>query len=140
MLDNATDSFAQIAASRGVVTLNSSMGLQAFFHDKPVITLGQAFFNIAGLVDHAADQTALNHLFAKAPDRGYDAPCARPSSPGSTAPITPALPLRKTSPRPSTVALSPQSWTKRAAAQNSHPKRSRIPFPAPFALTGPRRF
>ena len=73
VLDNATDSFAQIAASRGVVTLNSSMGLQAFFHDKPVITLGQAFFNIPGLVDHAADQTALNHLFAKAPDGGYDA-------------------------------------------------------------------
>ncbi len=67
VLDNATDSFAQIAAARGVVTLNSSMGLQAFFHDKPVVTLGRAFFALPGLVASAAGQAALNALFA-APD------------------------------------------------------------------------
>ncbi|WP_149141588.1 capsular biosynthesis protein [Gemmobacter caeruleus] len=73
VLDNATDSFAQIAASRGVVTLNSSMGLQAFFHDRPVVTLGRAFFNLPGLVQHAESQPALDRLFA-APDRlTYDA-------------------------------------------------------------------
>lgn len=64
VLDNATDSFAQVAASRAVITLNSSMGLQAFFHDRPVITLGRAFFNMAGLVHHAESQPALNALFA----------------------------------------------------------------------------
>lgn len=64
ILDNETDSFAQLQASKGVVTLNSSMGLQAFFHDKPVITLGRAFFARQGLVEVAGDQVQLNHLFA----------------------------------------------------------------------------
>lgn len=72
VLDNATDSFAQVAASRGVVTLNSSMGLQAFFHDKPVVTLGRAFFNLAGLVHHAEGQPALNALFAAPEALDYD--------------------------------------------------------------------
>ena len=74
VLDNATDSFAQIAASRGVVTLNSSMGLQAFFHDRPVVTLGQAFFNLPGLVHHAGSQSALDALFAAPESLTYDAP------------------------------------------------------------------
>ena len=73
VLDNATDSFAQVAASQGVVTLNSSMGLQAFFHDKPVITLGRAFFNLSGLVHHAESQKGLNALFAAPETLSYDA-------------------------------------------------------------------
>ncbi|WP_151718303.1 capsular polysaccharide export protein, LipB/KpsS family [Gemmobacter serpentinus] len=72
VLDNATDSFAQIAACRGVVTLNSSMGLQAFFHDKPVVTLGRAFFNLPGLVHHADSQIALDALFATPAALDYD--------------------------------------------------------------------
>ena len=73
VLDNGTDSFAQVAASRAVVTLNSSMGVQAFFHDKPVITLGRAFFNLPGLVHHAQDQAALTALFAAPEALAYDA-------------------------------------------------------------------
>jgi len=65
VLDNASDSFAQLAASRGVVTLNSSMGLQAFFHDRPVIVLGRAFFALPGLVCVADSQPALNAAFAR---------------------------------------------------------------------------
>ena len=68
ILDNSSDSFAQLAAARGVVTLNSSMGLQAFFHDKPVITVGRAFFALPGLVTPMTDQRALEAAFA-APDR-----------------------------------------------------------------------
>ena len=64
ILDNQTDSFAQLQASRAVVTLNSSMGLQAFFHDKPVVVLGRAFFARQGLVEVAGDQIQLNRLFA----------------------------------------------------------------------------
>lgn len=64
VLDNATDSFAQLAASQGVVTLNSSMGLQAFFHDKPVITLGRAFFALPGLVTPCTDQASTNAAFS----------------------------------------------------------------------------
>lgn len=73
VLDNATDSFAQLAAAHAVVTLNSSMGLQAFFHDKPVITLGRAFFARAPLVTPAADQSSLNALFAAPRSLTYDA-------------------------------------------------------------------
>lgn len=73
VIDNATDSFAQLAASRGVVTLNSSMGLQAFFHDKPVITLGRAFFATPGLVTPADNQPALDALFAAPQAMTFDA-------------------------------------------------------------------
>lgn len=72
VLDNDTDSFAQLRASRGVVTLNSSMGLQAFFHDKPVVVLGRAFFARQGLVEVAGDQVQLNHLFGTAPNLTFD--------------------------------------------------------------------
>ncbi|MDQ1850015.1 capsular biosynthesis protein [Gemmobacter fulvus] len=74
VLDNASDSFAQIAAARGVVTLNSSMGVQAFFHDRPVITLGRAFFALPGLVQVADSQTTLDTLFADPAGLHYDEP------------------------------------------------------------------
>lgn len=72
-LDNSADSFAQLAASRSVVTLNSSMGLQAFFHDKPVIVLGRAFFALPGLVTVADSQTSLNTAFAQPDTLRFDA-------------------------------------------------------------------
>ncbi len=72
VVDNATDSFAQLAVSRGVVTLNSSMGLQSFFHDKPVIALGRAFWARAPLVTPAQDQPALNAAFAAADSLTFD--------------------------------------------------------------------
>lgn len=72
VLDNGADSFAQIAASRGVVTLNSSMGLQAFFFDKPVITLGRAFFGLPGLVTPCDGQAQVNSAFAG--PLGFDQP------------------------------------------------------------------
>ena len=73
VLDNATDSFAQVAASRGVVTINSSMGLQAFFHDKPVIATGRAFWAQAGLVTVADSAGALSAAFAGADALAFDA-------------------------------------------------------------------
>jgi capsular polysaccharide export protein len=72
VLDNATDSFAQLAASQAVVTLNSSMGLQAFFHDKPVVVLGRAFFALPGLVCPIDDATALEAAFAAPQRLGFD--------------------------------------------------------------------
>jgi capsular polysaccharide export protein len=73
VVDNATDSFAQLAAARAVVTLNSSMGLQAFFHDKPVLTLGRAFWARPGLANPVTDQTALNASFAAPDSLTFDA-------------------------------------------------------------------
>lgn len=72
VLDNTTDSFAQLAASKAVVTLNSSMGLQAFFHDKPVITLGRAFFARSPIVTPADNQPTLNALFAAPQSLTFD--------------------------------------------------------------------
>ncbi|BAQ71062.1 polysaccharide synthesis/modification protein [Rhodovulum sulfidophilum] len=72
VIDNATDSFAQLAASQGVITINSSMGLQAFFHDKPVIVLGEAFFAIPGLTAPADSAAALAALLAAPGDLDFD--------------------------------------------------------------------
>lgn len=73
LVDNATDTFAQVAAARAVVTLNSSVGLQAFFHDRPVIVLGEALFRIPGVIRPADTQAALSALFEQAADLDYDA-------------------------------------------------------------------
>lgn len=74
VLDNETDSFAQVAGSAGVVTLNSSMGLQAFFHDKPVVVLGRAMFDLPGLVSRCQSQIELNTVFAGAAELSFDQP------------------------------------------------------------------
>jgi capsular polysaccharide export protein len=71
VIDNATDSFAQLASSRGVVTLNSSMGLQAFLWDKPVLALGRAFWALPGVAEAPQGQAALDSAFA-APDWSFD--------------------------------------------------------------------
>ncbi|SMX30644.1 capsular polysaccharide export protein, LipB/KpsS family [Actibacterium lipolyticum] len=74
VIDNQTDTFAQVAASGGVITINSSVGLQAFFYDKPVITLGKAFFAIPGLVTTAAGLSELRDVLSGANTLGFDAP------------------------------------------------------------------
>lgn len=48
---NATQEL--IESSLFVVTLNSTVGLESLLLGKPLLTLGQAFFNIPGLVMHA---------------------------------------------------------------------------------------
>lgn len=44
-----------IKKSLGVITINSSVGIEALMMDRPVLTLGQAFYNIQDLVLHADD-------------------------------------------------------------------------------------
>ena len=39
-----------LKAAKGVVTVNSTTALQSLFHGTPVVTLGEAFYNVAGLV------------------------------------------------------------------------------------------
>lgn len=57
--DNVTSDLIQNAAA--VVTLNSTVGIEALLFDRPVITLGEACYNIDGLVQHAPDADALDH-------------------------------------------------------------------------------
>ena len=73
VIDNSSDSFALLAASGGVVTINSSMGLQAFFHDRPVIALGQAFWALPGLAEPAGGPAALRRLLASPEALSFDA-------------------------------------------------------------------
>lgn len=73
VIDNETDSLMQMAASRGVVTLNSSMGLQAFFHDLPVVVLGRALYDLPGLVVRCDSQAELDAAFAGAGALAFDA-------------------------------------------------------------------
>lgn len=72
VIDNHSDTFGQVAAARAVLTLNSSVGLQAFFFDKPVLLLGQAFFRIDGLVTPVSDERQLAAAFAGADVLSYD--------------------------------------------------------------------
>ena len=72
VLDNETDSFEQLRASQGVVTVNSSMGLQAMFFDKPVITTGRAFYSMPGLTNHASSAKRLSDLFEQAKGLSFD--------------------------------------------------------------------
>ena len=73
IVDNQTDTFEQVAASRAVVTINSSVGLQAFFYDRPVLVLGQAFFRIPGLVTPVDSPSDLLDAMRNLPNLGFDA-------------------------------------------------------------------
>lgn len=63
-IDNTTDTFEQVASSRAVLNVNSSVGLQSFFYDKPVIVLGQAFYDMPGLTHRAASLADLQKLLS----------------------------------------------------------------------------
>ncbi len=70
--DNQTDSFTQLAGARAVLTVNSSMGLQAMFWDKPVITTGRSFFALPGLTCHADSDLALQRTLETATGIPFD--------------------------------------------------------------------
>lgn len=72
VVDNATDTFAQVAASAGVITINSSVGLQAFFYDRPVMVLGQAFYGQEGLVTPALTEAAMRETFGRPEEMTFD--------------------------------------------------------------------
>lgn len=73
VVDNVTDTFTQVAAARAVVTVNSSVGLEAMFFDKPVVALGQCFWAIPGIADHCDSPDALRDVFARVAALGFDA-------------------------------------------------------------------
>ncbi|WP_079478041.1 capsular polysaccharide export protein, LipB/KpsS family [Halobacillus salinus] len=49
-----------IKKSLGVITINSTVGIEALAEFKPVITLGEAFYNIDGVVHHCSDLETLD--------------------------------------------------------------------------------
>lgn len=67
---NATQQL--IESSQFVITLNSTVGLESLLLGKPVMTLGQAFFNIQGLVAHADSADQAVELARDFPDWALD--------------------------------------------------------------------
>jgi len=57
-----------IQSSQFVITINSTVGLESLLLGKPLLTLGQAFFNIPGLVMHADSIEELFVLTKAFPD------------------------------------------------------------------------
>lgn len=57
-----------IESSQFIITVNSTVGLESILLAKPVITLGQAFFNIKGLVMHADSIQQLIELAVQFPE------------------------------------------------------------------------
>lgn len=72
-VDNSTNTMTQIAHSKGVLCVNSSVGLQTFFFDKPVVVLGHAFYGFDGLATKAGGQEALNALLSAPEALAFDA-------------------------------------------------------------------
>lgn len=72
ILDNRTDTFALVAGSDGVVTVNSSVGLEAMFFDKPVVACGECFWAIPGIAETASDPAALAAAFSRPQAWSYD--------------------------------------------------------------------
>lgn len=72
-VDNETDTFELVRRSEGVVTVNSSVGLQALLLARPVLVLGRANYAVPGMVRTAGDRDTVAEAFATARDWRFDA-------------------------------------------------------------------
>ncbi len=55
-----------LAKCQAVITINSTVGIEGLFNFKPVITMGEAFYNVTGLVWHVGPETELVKVLAAA--------------------------------------------------------------------------
>ena len=65
---NSANTRELIDGAEAVITVNSTVGLEALTLDRKVITLGEAHYNIDGLVLHADDRASLHAAFARLGD------------------------------------------------------------------------
>lgn len=72
ILDNSTDTFSQVEASMAVLTVNSSVGLEAMFFDKPVIAMGDCFWALPGVAEHCPTHEKLVALFSSVETLQFD--------------------------------------------------------------------
>ena len=72
IIDNETDTFELARGSQGVVTLNSSVGLQSFLLDRPVLVLGEANYALPGLALNARSAAELQSLFDSVKQWSFD--------------------------------------------------------------------
>lgn len=71
-VDNTTDTFELVRRSSGVVTINSSVGMQALLFGKPVLALGRANFTVPGVAATADNSEELDRAFEAAKDWDID--------------------------------------------------------------------
>lgn len=64
ILDNITDTFELVKQARLIVTVNSSVGLEAMFFDKPVVACGDCFWAIDGIATSAKTPQAVPDVLA----------------------------------------------------------------------------
>lgn len=62
---NGNDAQELIDGALGVITLNSTVGIEALLRRRPVIALGQACYAIPGVVERAGDVEALGDWFRR---------------------------------------------------------------------------
>lgn len=73
VLDNASDTFDLVRASALVLTVNSSVGLEAMLFEKPVVAMGRAYWAIEGIAARAAGKEELAAVLAAPEAVGFDA-------------------------------------------------------------------
>ena len=68
VLDNEHDVYDQVAHSQGVITINSSVGLEAFLFEKPVVTIGKALYSFGEMTTRATDLDSLCDVMTDFPN------------------------------------------------------------------------
>jgi len=61
-----------IEKSSLVITINSSVGVKSLMHHKPLIALGNSFYNIDGVTYHVKDLDKLGETIKSALEKGVD--------------------------------------------------------------------
>ena len=68
VVDKQHDVYDLVANSQGVVTINSSVGLEAFLFEKPVITIGRALYSFGEMTTRASDLDMLCDAMTEFPN------------------------------------------------------------------------
>ncbi|WP_110280167.1 capsular biosynthesis protein [Loktanella sp. PT4BL] len=72
VLDNTTDTFEQVKKAKLILTVNSSVGLEAMFFDKPVAACGDCFWAIDGIAAKATTLKDIERIMADPESVTYD--------------------------------------------------------------------
>ena len=62
VFDNITDTFEQVKKSKAVFTVNSSVGLEAMFYEKPVVAMGLSFWAFGNLAETCRNSFELRRI------------------------------------------------------------------------------
>jgi capsular polysaccharide export protein len=71
-LDNQTDTYTQVEKSKAIFTINSSVGLQSFLYDKPVVVSGECFWGLETITTPAKTKPALFEVIQSVDTLSFD--------------------------------------------------------------------